>query len=119
HDNDVGPLDGLHVADGEGVVVETGDLLVHQQAHLHPLRPLGHRGGEEVDRVGGGHNVEGIFVLGGGGLSAGGEQQDKGAQGRNQFFHIVPLISKIESMTTLYYTAFFARCKTKYLLCVL
>ena len=97
--------------------METGGLLVHQQAHLHTFRALGHGGGEEVDRVGGGHDVEGIFVLGlgSGRLSAGGEQQDKGAQGRKEFFHMVPLISKMESMTTLYYNAFFARCKTKYL----
>ena len=73
--------------------MEAGGLLVYQQAHFYTLRALRHCGGEEVDRVGGGHDMEGVFILGlgGGGLSAGGEQQAKSAQGRKQFFHVVPL----------------------------
>ena len=88
--------------------MEAGGLLIHQQAHLHPVGPLGHRGGKQIDRVGGGKNVEGIILhrLGGGGLSAGGEQQAKSAQGRKQFFHVVPLTVDLFERNILLYRFF-------------
>ena len=93
HDDDVGGLDGLHIVDGEGVIMETGDLLLDEPGDLHPLHPFRDGGGEEVDRVGGGQDVKGIVFLrrrGGGRrpAAAGGEEEQAGEeQGEHGFFH--------------------------------
>jgi len=56
-DQQVGGLDHLHIRHGQGVVVETGDLLVYHQIHRHIGHILGHRLGHEIDRIGGaGHD---------------------------------------------------------------
>jgi len=96
HHDHVGPLDGLHVGGGEGIVMEAGGLGVDQQGDLHPLRPLGDGGGEEVHRVGGGQNVEGIVLLPLGG-GTGGEQKEQGRQqgGQGTFFHGIPRFFRI------------------------
>ena len=69
--------------------METGGLLIDQQTDLHMLRSLGHRCGKQIDRVSGGQNMELAVVLslGGGGPSAGGEEEHKGAQKRRELFH--------------------------------
>lgn len=54
HHDDIGALDGLHIIDGEGVVVETGNLILDQQIHLDVLHVFGDGGGEEIDGICGG-----------------------------------------------------------------
>ena len=93
HHKHIGLLDGPHVTDGERVVVEAGGGLVDQQAYLHILRPLGHRCGEQVDRVGGGQDVKRAVVPRFGGRSTGREQKATQTRSRKDFFHILPLIS--------------------------
>ena len=73
--------------------MEAGGGLVDQQAYLHILRPLGHRCGEQVDRVGGGQDVKRAVVPRFGGRSTGREQKATQTRSRKDFFHILPLIS--------------------------
>ena len=92
HDDDVGGLDGLHIVDGEGVVVEAGNLPLNQQVHLYPIHPLGDGGGKQIDGIGGAQDPQSAALRGGGGgrlpPAAGGEQEQRGQEnGRQRFFH--------------------------------
>ena len=99
-DDDVGPLDGLHVAHRQGVVVEAGGLGVDQQGDLHPVGSLGDGGGKEVDRVGGTKNVKVLLPRWGSGLGRADTpgQQKKSQKGGKDFFHTKPRFKKVTSI---------------------
>ena len=50
----VGPVQGLHIPDGQGIVVETAHRLIHHRHHPDLFHALRHGGGKAVDRPGGG-----------------------------------------------------------------
>ncbi len=63
--------------------MKTGGLGIDQQLYFHILRAAHHSGGEKVNRVGGGQNVEGMILfregLGTAGQQSQGQQNDKSA----------------------------------------
>ena len=87
----VGPLQGLHILHGEGVVVETAHRLVDHQGEGDVLRPPGDLGGEEIDGVGGGHHSQPVhFALIRPAAGQAGQQEKGGQKGTDYFFHVIP-----------------------------
>ena len=55
-DDDLGRLDGLHLPDGEGIVMKTGNVFRHQTIDIQP-RALCDAAGELPHRQGGGGDL--------------------------------------------------------------
>ena len=91
HDDHIGPFYDLHIADREGIIVETAHGLIDDGAYLHALHLPDNGPCEEVDGVSGGGNGQRIPLLGRRGFpaghAAGGEGETKNKeQGKNRLF---------------------------------